>query len=432
MYTAQAGGTALEQETAEWAKRLRERAEAYAGDMVSWRRQVHRRPGLGFEVTETADLGASLLAAWGYRVERGLGRTGVKAVLTGEGRGGQAGRVETVLLRADMDGLPMEEGTGLPFASEIPGRMHACGHDMHVGAVLGAARLLSEVRSHFSGNVVIALQPAEEGPGGAEPMIADGLLRNPDVERAFMLHVQGRLLAGQVGVPQGYAAANCDDFELVITGRTAHGSRPQAGTDAIVAAGHVIAALQSVVARNVDPTQAAVVTLGTVHGGDNSNILADRVVLTGTLRSFDDGVRLALRERVAALAKDVARAFGAEAELTLDPGYPAFRNDKAAGDLLLASAAWLYGPDAAVPIVQESLGAEDFAYIGRAVPAAIGALGVADREPGDRGDTHTRDFRPEERALPVGAATLAMAAWASLTGNPLRRPERGEVRLPGA
>ena len=401
----------------EVAARLREGGERLAADLSVWRRRIHRRPGLGFDVKETADFAAELLADWGYRVERGVGRTGVKAVLSGlaEPEGHSAATaVRTVLLRADMDGLPLAEDTGLAFASEIPDRMHACGHDMHVASVLGAAYLLSGLRERLSGAVVIALQPAEEGPGGAEPMIEDGLLESPHVDRAFMLHVQGGLLAGQIGVPQGFAAANCDDFEIEIRGQGAHGSQPHRGTDAILVAGHLVAALQSIVARNVDPARAAVVTLGTVHGGDNSNILADRVTLTGTLRSFHDDVREALRERTARVARDVAAAFGAEATLSLHPGYPAFRNDPEAASVLLQAARWLYGPDAAVPVQEESLGAEDFAYIGRAVPSAIGALGVADQTPGDRGHVHTRAFRPEERALPVGAATLALATWISL------------------
>lgn len=409
------------------ASRFRDGAKAMQEDLAQWRRAVHRRPGLGFEVAETADLASDLLTGFGYRVERGLGRTGVKAVLDGHGDRVSASALGAVLLRADMDGLPLGETTGLPFASEIPGRMHACGHDMHVASVLGAARLLADARDTFAGCVVIALEPAEEGPGGAEPMIADGLLEDPHVERAFMLHVQGGLLAGQIGVPQGFAAANCDDFEIEVRGTGAHGSQPHRGTDAILAAGHIVTALQSLVARNVDPTRAAVVTLGTVHGGDNSNILADRVILAGTLRSFQDDVRQVLRERLTRVTRDVASAFGAEATVKLHPGYPAFRNDPVAGSQLLHATALLFGQRAAVPILEEGLGAEDFAYIGRSVPSAIGALGVADREPGDRGHVHTRAFRPEERALPVGAAALALAAWAGLTGSSLPKPAGEEA-----
>lgn len=398
---------------------LRNRAEGLATDLAAWRRSMHRRPGLGFDVGETADLGAGLLEAWGYRVTRNMGKTGVKAVLAGTGEPSAGPGVRTVLLRADMDGLPLAEATDLPFASAIEGRMHACGHDMHVAGALGAARLLADLRDRFAGHVVIALQPAEEGPGGALPMIEDGLLESPHVDRAFMLHVHGGLLAGQIGVPLGFAAAHCDDFEIEVRGLGSHGSQPQSGTDAILAAAHIVTALQSVVARNVDPVRPAVVSVGTVHGGDNSNIVADRVVLSGTLRSFHDDVRAALRERVLRVAEAVAGALGAEATVAIQQGYSAFRNDPGTGETLLRAAAALYGPDAALPVTEENLGAEDFAYIGRLVPSAMGALGVADRQSGDRGHVHTRAFRPEERALPVGAATLALAAWSSLLGvNP--------------
>jgi amidohydrolase len=373
--------------------------------MVAWRRAIHRRPGLGFAVEETAELGAQVLQNLGWEVRRGVGGTGVKAVWPQGARRGPA-----VLLRADMDGLPLMEDTGLPYASEIPGRMHACGHDMHVACVLGAASILTQVAQEMQTPVVVALQPAEEGPGGAEPMIRDGLLEDPPVGMAFMLHVDGSLVAGQVGIPQGYAAANCDDFTLVVRGRTAHGSRPDRGVDAICAAGQVLVALQSVVARQISPLSPAVVSVGTIRGGDRGNVVADRVEMTGTLRSLDDEVRRELVRRVEAVARAAAQTMGAEIDFQLEPGYPAFTCHPTARQALQAGVEQALGPGVAIPLAESTLGAEDFAYIARAVPAAVGVLGVADRQPGDRGSMHSRTFRPEERALTVGAATLAMAA----------------------
>ncbi|MBI3723857.1 amidohydrolase, partial [bacterium] len=263
---------------------LSHETRASAGELTRIRRAIHRRPERGFEEKETAKLIRSKLAGWGIE-HRPLCGTGTVALVRGARKG------PTLLLRADMDALPLTELNRVPYASEIPGVMHACGHDGHVAMALGAARLLAKRRASLKGNVKIMFQPAEEGPGGAEPMLEAGLLEKPTVDAAFAIHLWNDLPVGKVGVRAGAVFASQDEFRLRVLGKGGHGAAPHQTTDPIAIAAQIVTACQTIVSRRVDPVKTAVVTFGKIEGGTRHNIIPDSVYLEGTVRSIERGVR---------------------------------------------------------------------------------------------------------------------------------------------
>ena len=385
----------------------REDRVAFDARVIEWRRAIHRRPELGFQEFATQALIESELDALGIERRRAA-KTGVVAVIHGALPG------HTVALRADMDALPISERSGLPFASQIPDVMHACGHDAHVAMLLGAATLLQARRAELHGNVVLLFQPAEEGPGGAEPMIAEGALENPQVDCAAMLHVDVRLPTGTIGVTPGPVNASADEFTLRILGRGGHGAYPHTGVDAIVAASAVVAAFQSIVSREIDPLASAVVTVGTISGGYRNNALADEVVMTGTLRAHDPAIRDALAARVEQIARSVSEGYGARSELEVRRGYPPVVNDAA----LARGFAPVLAREAGVRVVEAAptMGGEDFAYIALKVPALLMRLGVRNEEIGAHRSGHSAEFILDEAALAHGVD--ALVAFAVAFGAP--------------
>ena len=273
--------------------------ESLVARVVELRRTIHRRPELGFEEHETAALVERELDALGIEHRR-VATTGVVGIVRGEKPG------HTVALRADMDALPLTERTGLTFASEIDGKMHACGHDAHTAMLLGAARALAADRRSLSGTVVLIFQPAEEGPGGALPMLEQGVLDDPKVEAIAMLHVDVRLEAGSVGITPGPVNASTDELYLTVRGKGGHGAYPHTAVDAIPAAAAMVLALQNIAARETDPLQSVVVTIGTIAGGYRNNIIADAVEMTGTLRALIRDIRDGLETRVGRIVDGIA------------------------------------------------------------------------------------------------------------------------------
>jgi amidohydrolase len=382
--------------------------EATVARVLELRRAIHRRPELGFEERETAALIERELDALGIERRR-LAGTGVVGIL----RGGRHGRVAA--LRADMDALPIDERTGLPFSSQIAGAMHACGHDAHTAMLLGAARVLSERRDAFQGTVVLIFQPAEEGPGGAEPMIAEGALDAPKVDAIAMLHVDVRLNAGTIGITPGPVNASADELHLTIRGRGGHGAYPHNAVDAIPAAAAVVTALQNIAARETDPLGAVVVTIGTIRGGYRNNVIADSVEMTGTLRAFDPNVRDALQSRVERIANGVAGAYNATAEVNVVRGYPPVVNDSG-----LAEEFTNYVREKTQINVERpmpTMGGEDFAYFAQRVRGLQIRLGVRNESIGAIHSGHSPQFLIDEAALPVGVQTLVAFATAVGSGG---------------
>ena len=386
--------------------------------LVEVRRAIHRHPELGLETEETARLVERELDLLDIPHRR-LAGAGVAGYL-GQGRPGLA-----LLLRGDMDGLPLQEENDLPFKSEIAGRMHACGHDLHTTCVLGAAALLKAHEAELPQPVVLMFQPAEEGPGGALPMLREGILSDPAVGAALMVHCDVELASGAVGFKSGPAMASVDDFAITVHGQGGHAAHPERGVDALVVASQIVVLAQTLVSRMTNPTEPAVLTFGTIHGGHRHNILADRVELTGTIRTFTAKRREGMERELRRLAALVAEAAGAHVEVAVEHGYPSVICDGQMTALALEAAASVLGPDRAAALPDPSTGAEDFAYVAALVPSAHCHLGVRSPELADVGPgrgLHSSHFVADEGALPTGAAVLAGVALRGASA--LARPSR--------
>ena len=380
---------------------------------VEVRRMIHRLPELGFEEERTAALVESELDAIGVGHRR-VAKTGVVGII----RGAKPGHV--VGLRADMDALPILETSGEPFSSEVPGKMHACGHDAHTAMLLGVARELTRTRADLSGTVVLLFQPAEEGPGGALPMIEAGVMDDPKIEAVAMLHVDNRLDVGIIGVTPGVVNAAADEFHLTITGVGGHGAAPHRAVDTIPCAAATVLALQNIAARETDPLATVVVTVGTINGGYRNNVIADSVKMTGTFRSQDTAVRDQLEARARRIADNVAAAYNCKANLEVFYMYPPVHNDVPLTEAFAEHMRKNY-PAIVVQRAPATMGGEDFAYFAQRAPGVLVRLGIRNEAEGIVHSGHSSSFRIDERALPIGITTLAAFARAAGEGRILAR-----------
>jgi len=383
---------------------LRQRCERIATRLVEWRRDLHRHPELGFEEHRTSEFVASRLAEIGIEVKAGIAETGLLGVLRAPSASGPA-----VLLRADMDALPIREVDGRPYGSTVDGRMHACGHDGHISMLLGAATLLAEAKQELARDVVFCFQPGEEGMGGAERMIEEGALDWVEVGSAYALHLWSLFPSGTVHVRSGPIMAAQDEFTARILGKGGHGAQPHTTLDPIVAASQVVTALQSIVSRSIDPLEAAVVTVGSLHAGTAPNIIPHEAVLEGTLRSFTETVGESLRCRLREVLEGSAGAAGCRAELDLRRGYPATVNDPGAVEIVRRVAREVVGEDNVCEPAPLTA-AEDFSYFLRERPGAFVLVGAGNAERGITAPHHSPEFDIDESALPRGAELLARLA----------------------
>ncbi len=396
------------------------RAAAAEARTIETRRDIHAHPELGFEEKRTAALVAKRLRALGIPVREGVGKTGVVGVL----RGARPGR--TVALRADMDALPVEEQTGLPFASKVRahyngqdvGVMHACGHDAHVAMLLGAAEVLAGMRGEFPGTVVFLFQPAEEGggpaeTGGAEAMLADGAFDDPKPDGVFGLHVGPMDVAGEMSVVSGPAMAASDRFRIVVKGRQTHGAMPFMGIDPIPVAARIVLAIEALPARELDVSLPAIVSVGAIHGGVRNNILPDQVEMIGTIRSFDEAARDALHAKIARVAEKTAEASGATAEVEIVRGYGVLVNDPALTAWGRAVLERTFGASR-VHTGRLATTAEDFSYFANRAPGMFVWLGVRDpaTPAAAAAPNHSPRFLVDERGLTPGVRALAELAVA--------------------
>ncbi|OPZ50980.1 MAG: putative hydrolase YxeP [Firmicutes bacterium ADurb.BinA052] len=375
------------------------RANAEHAHMVEARRAIHYQPELGFEEHATAQLIADRLQALGLEVKTGVGGTGVVAVLRGGGLG------PTVALRADMDALPVSEETGLPYASVRPGLMHACAHDMHCAVLLGVAAVLKECISEFRGTVVFMFQPAEETDGGARAFIDAGVLAEYEPDAVFGLHMWPDLAVGKVGIQPGPVMASLDSFDIELTGSTAHGAMPHRGRDAVLAASSVVLGLQQIVSRNVDPMEAAVVTVGTLHSGKARNIIADHAALTGTVRALGEPVRELVASRIQEVVAKCSGACDVESHVKYDRLLPTLMNDRRMSEIAAGSARAVLGPEC-IEHSMPSMAADDFSLYAEKVPGCYVFFGCT-----AAGNTayplHNGHFAPNEDALPAACAVMA-------------------------
>jgi amidohydrolase len=381
-----------------------QRALSLADSLVALRRRIHHHPELGFREEQTADLVAEKLCELGIPVRMHVGKTGVVGDLGDDG--------PCIALRADMDALPIQEENSVPYASAVPGVMHACGHDAHVAGLLGAAHLLAEEASagRLPGRVRFLFQPSEEAQdaealSGGMRMAAEGAMDGADA--AVALHVWADIPFGTISLREGTMTAHPDKFELTIVGQEAHGAYPHRGHDAITLTAQVIQALQTVVSRRTDPTRAKVLTIGTIQGGTKDNILAGHVVMTGTIRTFDTATRdVLLAEMEAACA--VARVLGGDYRLKVTPGYLQVENDPGLTSLVRRVGAEMIGAQNVLEAPLE-MGGEDFSYFTQSAPGCLFWLGAA--TPGQPKRLHHHPlFDIDERCLPLGAALLAEIA----------------------
>ncbi|HET7473818.1 MAG TPA: M20 family metallopeptidase [Candidatus Limnocylindrales bacterium] len=394
-------------------------ARAIHDDVVAIRRRIHRHPEVGTILPLTQGVILEELAKLGLDGRKGQALSSVVAVIEG-GRPGP-----TILLRADMDGLPVNEDTGLAFASEIDGAMHACGHDTHVAMLLGAARLLQERRADLPGRVILMFQPGEEGYGGAKTMLAEDLLAAADAsggERpsgALAIHISARYGLGEIHCRPGPEMAATDTIRITVRGRGGHASEPHGAVDPITVAAEIVLGLQVMVTRRIDAFDPAVVTIAQITSGTTNNIIPETAFLFGTIRTVSEASRERVRAGVRQVAEGIAAAHGAAADVDLEPGYPVTINDHDYAHFVLETARSIVGPDHVIEMAEPIMGAEDFSYVLQEVPGAMAFLGGRpegiDHETAPKNHSNVVVF--DESAMPAGVALYATVAIRHLTGE---------------
>ncbi len=383
---------------------IKNRVKEISKEAIHLRRIIHANPELALKEEKTASLVEAEMCKLGIEYKRVAG-TGVVGVLRGPYPG------KTIALRADMDALNISENTNCNFKSQIPGMMHACGHDVHTAVLLGVANVLSKFRENLHGNVKFLFQPAEEnGPtGGAPLMIRDRALLDPEPDMVLGLHVHPDFTTGEIGVREGVMTSNSDRIFIKVTGKHCHGSTPHEGVDALVTACHIVTAIQTIISRNMDPRLIGALTLGTIQGGKRYDTVADEVVIEGTCRTFNEESRELVPKRIKEIATDISKAFGAHCEVNYLLGYPSVINAKEGVDLIVRAGKESIGKDNVVIADYPVMFAEDFSYYLENKPGAFFMLGVTD--PGKQKiSLHNPEFLPPEKCLPVGIEVLSKAA----------------------
>ncbi|MEO1210164.1 MAG: amidohydrolase [Cyanobacteria bacterium J06638_20] len=378
------------------ASRIRLEIRMLQVQLVEWRRSLHQQPELGFQEQQTAAFITQKLTEWGIPHQTRVAKTGIVALIQGKQSGPVLG------IRADMDALPIREANDVPYRSQIDGKMHACGHDGHVAIALGTAHYLMNHRAQLKGTIKFIFQPAEEGPGGAKPMIEEGALQNPELDAIIGLHLWNNLPLGTVGVRTGALMAAVELFDLTIQGRGGHGAMPHQTVDAIVTASQVVTALQTIVGRNLDPIQSGVVTVGSFHAGHANNVIADSAHLTGTIRYFDPNLVDFFETRFRDVVAGVCQGQGATFSLDYRKLYPPVVNDGAIADLVRSVAETVVEPPAGVVPNCQTMGGEDMSFFLQEVPGCYFFLGSANVDRGLAYPHHHPRFDFDETALGIG------------------------------
>ncbi|NLM03768.1 MAG: amidohydrolase [Clostridiales bacterium] len=381
-------------------KRILQEAKEILDWLIDIRRDFHENPELSLEEFRTQEKIINYLKGMGIKDITKMANTGVVATIKGK----KLGKGKVVALRADMDALPIKDNKSVPYKSKIEGKMHACGHDAHMTILLGAARILKSKEDNFSGVVKLIFQPAEETVGGADIMIESGVLDNPRVDSIFGLHVSSEIPTGHIGIRYGQMNAASDEIKITIEGVSTHGAYPHDGVDAIVVSAQVISVLQTIVSRNVDPRKSAVLTLGTIRGGTQENIVANKVEMTGTIRTLDMDTRKMVIDRLKKTVENVAEGFGAIGIVEIIEGYPHLINDNNMVEMVENNAIELLGHNNIHKIDIPSLGVEDFGYFLQKIPGAFYRLGCRNEVKGIIHQTHNDLFDIDEDCLAVGVA----------------------------
>lgn len=382
---------------------FRKEAEALFDEMVDLRRDFHQHPELGFEEVRTSGIVAERLHDLGFEVQQGIGQTGVVGILDGSQKG------PTIMLRFDMDGLPIQEANDVAFASRNPGVMHACGHDGHTSMGLALAKIMARYREEIKGTLKFVFQPAEEGLGGAIAMIADGVLNNPRPDVAFAMHVWTPEPYGNIRVVDGPCMSSSSVFTLTVQGRGGHGAAPHLAVDPVLAAAHIVAALQSIVSRNVNPQESVVVSMGEFKAGTTFNVIPDKAILKGTVRSYNNDLHRMIYRRILEMATRMAEAFNCQASMETIAIVQAVVNAQEPTAVVRQAAAKIVGLQNVVN--KRTMASEDMGFFLDEVPGCYFFIGARNEEKGYTYPHHHPKFNFDERAMIHGVAVMAEAAY---------------------
>ena len=378
-------------------------------ELIALRRRIHQHPELAFEEHETARTVADYLAKRGIPFKSGVGKTGIVGLIEGGADGPAVG------VRADMDALPIDEASGVAFASRVPGRMHACGHDVHTAIALGVAHALSTVRHALRGKVKLIFQPAEETLSGAAAMIADGVLDDPPLAAVIGFHNSPRLDTGLVAYNEGPGHASSAAFDIVLKGRTGHAAHPHTAVDAIVGAAHLVAQLQTIVSREIAPAVPAVLTIGQIEGGAARNVIAERAILRGTARTRDPAAEKLVEDALRRVVAGVAASLRLEHELKWVRQTPVMRNDPEVVARMVGATRDILGERNVVKLGEPTMGSEDFAWFAERVPA--GHLRIGSKIEGVDTAIHRSDYQCNERAIAIGVRAVTRVVLSLLEGQ---------------
>jgi amidohydrolase len=383
-------------------------ADTYFKEFVAIRRHLHAHPELSYEEVETSKYIATKLTEYGIEHQTNIGGHGIVGLIKGKNPA-----KKTIALRGDMDALPIEEKNTCEYVSQNKGVMHACGHDVHTTSLLGAAKILNELKDNFEGTIKLIFQPAEEKlPGGASIMIKDGALENPKVDSIFGQHVLPQLETGKVAFRCGIAMASCDEIYISVKGKGGHGAVPHLAIDPVLIASHMVIALQSVVSRNANPTMPSVLSIGKFIANGATNIIPDEVLMEGTFRTFDEQWRAEAHEKIKTICNNTAAAFGGICDVLIDVGYPFLKNDEATTASAFELAQQYLGKEN-VEEMPARMTAEDFSYYSQVVPACFYRLGTGNIAKGITSPIHTPTFDVDENCLKIGSGLMA---WIAVNG----------------
>lgn len=386
-----------------YTEHIKQLSENFYNDMVRLRHEFHMHPELGFQETRTSKIIAEELEKLGIEVKTNVAKTGVVGLIKGKYPG------KTVLLRADMDALEVNEEADIPFKSKIPGLMHACGHDGHSSGLLGAAMILNEMKDKIHGNIKLMFQPAEETEGGAKPMIEEGILENPKVDAAFGCHLWGSIKEGEIHVKHGAMMAAPDTFKFRVIGKGGHAAMPHLSIDPVMIAVQAINNMQSIISRRINPLSPAVISYCTIHGGDTHNVIPNEVEVVGTIRTFDKNIRAWIPKAMEGVLKGVTECQGANYSYEYIERYPALINDDNMTDLASKSLSKIVGEKNVCELKEPNMGGEDFAYLAQNVPSAFFFVGIA-KDENDPISHHHPKFAWDDKNVAIVAQSLSQVA----------------------
>jgi len=386
-------------------KEIQKLASDYLDEVRTIRRHLHQNPELSCEEFRTSEFICQKLDEYGIKYSKGIAKTGVVGII--EGRNPSE---KVIALRADMDALPILEENNVDYKSVVDGKMHACGHDVHMASLLGASKILMKIKEQFTGTVKLIFQPSEETyPGGAITMIGEGVLKNPDVANVIGQHVINTVDAGKIGIKAGPYMASTDEIFLTVKGRGGHAATPEQLIDPILIASHIIVALQQIVSRNANPVTPSVVSFGRIIGNGRTNIIPNEVTVDGTIRTYDEAWRKTIHKKIAFMASGIAESMGGSCEVRISHGYPFLHNDEKLTHTIRLLAIEYLGEKNVVDL-EARMTAEDFAYFAREVPSCFYRLGIRNESKGINSNLHTPTFDVDESSLETGMGLMAWLA----------------------